>query len=68
MFLWKAFILTAQSFVIAHAILLYGAILAIKLSVIPVGAAIFCFDGFLFLRFDRLETFHDGYLHCATLI
>ena len=47
MFLWKAFISTARSFVIAHAILLYGAILAIKLSVIPVGAAIFCFGGFL---------------------
>ena len=42
--------LTARSFVIAHAILLYVAILAIKLSVIPAGAAIFSFDGFLFPR------------------
>ena len=41
----------ARSFVIAHAMLLYGAIFAIKLSVIPAGAAIFSLSGFLFLRF-----------------
>ena len=41
---------TALSLVIAQATLLYGAILAIKLSVIPTGAAIFSLGGSVFPR------------------